>query len=101
MHGSGVGDREPSRRCRLLSAGRDELELDVVGVPEYHRGVGEGLLLVPDTGVLDAELIEPGYPGGQLLAAGHAEGAMVQARVALIEGFPPVAFVVVQPNQYT
>ena len=59
------------------------------------------VLLVPDAGVLDAEFIEPGYPGGQLIATGYAEGAMVQACVALIEAFSPIALVLVQPNQYT
>jgi hypothetical protein len=62
---------------RLFSAERDELKLDDVEVPEYHCGVSEGFLLVPDAGVLDAEFIEPGYPGGQLIAAGNAERAMV------------------------
>jgi hypothetical protein len=51
------------RASGLRSAERDELELDVIRVPEHHRGVSQGLLLIPDAGVLDAELIEPGRPG--------------------------------------
>src|SRR6516225_11497656 len=69
------------RASWLSSAERDELKLDVIRIPEHHRGVSQGLLLIPDAGVLDAELIEPGRPGRQLLAGGHAEGQVVQARV--------------------
>jgi hypothetical protein len=39
-----------SQRRRLSSAERDELELDVVRVPEHHRGVSQGLLFIPDAG---------------------------------------------------
>ena len=85
------------RASRSWSAERDELELDVIRVPEHHRGVGQGLLLIPDTGVLDAELIELGRPGRQLIAGGHAEGQVVQPGAALIEGFPPIGLVEVQP----
>src|SRR3984957_12263313 len=87
-----------ARATSPRSAERDELELDVIRVPEDHRGVSEGLLLVPDAGVLDAELIESGHPGRQLIAGGHAEGQVVQPRAALIEGFAPVGLVEVQPD---
>ena len=42
------------RASGLRSAERDELELDVIRVAEHHRGVSQGLLLIPDAGVLDA-----------------------------------------------
>src|SRR6516225_9982336 len=86
------------RASWLSSAERDELKLDVIRIPEHHRGVSQGLLLIPDAGVLDAELIEPGRPGRQLLAGGHAEGQVVQPRTALIEGFAPVGLMEVQPH---
>lgn len=52
-HGRVIGSGPAVRSGRRLvwSAERDELQLDVVGVPEHHRGVGHGFLLVPDAGV--------------------------------------------------
>ena len=76
----------------------DQLELDVVRVAEDHRGVGEGRLLIAHAGVLHAELVQPRRPRGQLLAAGDAEGHVVQAGAALVEALARVARVDVQPD---
>jgi hypothetical protein len=64
----------------------EDLELDVVGIPEHDHRVRHRLVGVDHAGVLDTELVQPGCPGVQVAAAGDAEGDVVQARPALVEG---------------
>jgi len=71
------------RRCALPCSGRgalwgsaghvDELELDVVGIPEDDHRVGHRLVGVDDAGVLDAEFVEPACPCVQIGAINDAE----------------------------
>jgi len=71
------------RRCALPCSGRgalwgsaghvDELELDVVGIPEDDHRVGHRLVGVDDAGVLDAEFVEPACPCVQTGAISDAE----------------------------
>ena len=73
------------RRPDATSADGEELELDVVWVAEHQRREWERLVPVPDAGVLDSELVEPGHPGLQVLARGHIESHVVQSATGLVE----------------
>src|SRR5580704_17995378 len=87
-------------RSLWLSAGQvDELELDVVGIPEHNYRVGHRLVGVDHAGVLDAEFTEPACPCVQAGAISDAEGDVVQASLALAEGQARVVFVVVQADR--
>ena len=58
-------------------------------------------MLVPDAGVLDADLIQPGHPRRQLVPAGHAERHMVQSSAALVERVAVIGPVGMQPDDDT
>jgi hypothetical protein len=49
----------------------EELERDVVRIAEDHHGVGHRAVGVDDSGVLDAEFVEPGRPRVEIRAAGN------------------------------
>jgi hypothetical protein len=70
-----VGVRFTVRQTRVLwpSAGHvEDLELDVVGIPEHDR-VGHRLIDVDHAGMLDAEFVEPACPCVQAGAISDAE----------------------------
>ena len=66
--GVGSASKSPCGRRGALraSAGHvEELELDVVGIPEDDHRVGHRLFGVDQAGVLDAEFVQPACPSVQ------------------------------------
>src|SRR4051794_19125238 len=61
----GPGPIMPDRRWRGSRVGV-ELELDVVGIAEHQRRERDRFGDVPDPGVIDAQLVEPGDPTVEL-----------------------------------
>jgi len=51
----------------------EELELDVVRIAEDDHGVGHRAVGVDDSGVLDAEFVEPTRPRVEVRVAGNPE----------------------------
>lgn len=77
----------------------EQLELDVIGIPEDDHGVRNRVLGVDHAGVIDAELVEPGGPGIEICPSGDPERDVVQASPALLERLPGVSVMVVQPDR--
>src|SRR6202044_323909 len=100
---SGVAfqDELPATFAFRVSAGQvDELELDVVRIPEDEHGVRNRLVGVDHAGMRDAEFVQPAGPRVEVSAAGHPERDVVQAGPALVERLAGVGLVVVKSDRH-
>jgi hypothetical protein len=81
------------------SSHRDQLELDVVGVPAHQGGEDYWFFDVADAAVLDTYGAEMFRPPLELSPIGHVEPDVVEPGATLIELLTLIACVLVQADK--
>src|SRR5262249_17916929 len=83
---------------RLSPGHIEELELDVIGIPEDDHRVRQRIAGVDHTGVLDTEAIQPSCPRIEISPASHQKCHMLRPRPPLTEGWARFSVVMMHPE---